>query len=78
MLKNWAGQASSNGFKVDRHPTRGSILQTVNGPFGHVAYVEKVNIDGSILISEMNWIGEYIVSSRTISASEVSSYNYIH
>ncbi|MDU9827469.1 CHAP domain-containing protein, partial [Staphylococcus aureus] len=22
--------------------------------------------------------GEYIVSSRTISASEVSSYNYIH
>ncbi|MDT3790417.1 CHAP domain-containing protein, partial [Staphylococcus aureus] len=27
---------------------------------------------------EMNWIGEYIVSSRTISASEVSSYNYIH
>ncbi|MBX8358095.1 CHAP domain-containing protein, partial [Staphylococcus aureus] len=24
------------------------------------------------------WIGEYIVSSRTISASEVSSYNYIH
>lgn len=76
--KNWEGQASSNGFKVDRHPTRGSILQTVNGPFGHVAYVEKVNIDGSILISEMNWIGEYIVSSRTISASEVSSYNYIH
>ena len=76
--KDWAGQASSNGFKVDRHPTRESILQTVNGPFGHVAYVEKVNIDGSILISEMNWIGEYIVSSRTISASEVSSYNYIH
>ncbi|MBE5666057.1 CHAP domain-containing protein [Staphylococcus sp. SS251] len=76
--KNWAGQAASNGFKVDRHPTRGSILQTVNGPFGHVAYVEKVNIDGSILISEMNWVGEYIVSSRTISASEVSSYNYIH
>ncbi|CPM38515.1 Secretory antigen [Staphylococcus aureus] len=53
-------------------------MQTVNGPFGHVAYVEKVNIDGSILISEMNWIGEYIVSSRTISASEVSSYSYIH
>ncbi|UMT80895.1 CHAP domain-containing protein [Staphylococcus roterodami] len=76
--KNWAGQAASNGFKVDRHPTRSSILQTVNGPFGHVAYVEKVNIDGSILISEMNWVGEYIVSSRTISASEVSSYNYIH
>ena len=49
--------SSSNGFKVDRHPTRGSILQTVNGPFGHVAYVEKVNIDGSILISgnELDW-----------------------
>ena len=32
------------------------------GSLGHVAYVESVNSDGSI----------------TISASEVSAYNYIH
>ncbi|WP_444544741.1 CHAP domain-containing protein [Staphylococcus marylandisciuri] len=76
--RNWAGQALASGFKVDHKPTAGSILQTVNGPYGHVAYVERVNLDGSIFISEMNWIAPYITSTRTISSSEVSSYNYIH
>ncbi len=45
-----------------------TIYKTVNGPFGHVAYVEKVNIDGSILISEMNWIGR--ISHQEPSTSE--------
>lgn len=76
--RNWAGQASSAGFKVDHSPKEGSIMQTINGPYGHVAYVERVNKDGSIFISEMNWIAPYIVSTRTISASEVGSYNFIH
>ncbi|MCG7337703.1 CHAP domain-containing protein [Staphylococcus arlettae] len=76
--RNWAGQASASGFKVDHKPEVGSILQTVNGPYGHVAYVERVNLDGSIFISEMNWIAPYITSTRTISSSEVSSYNFIH
>lgn len=76
--RNWAGQASSDGFKVDHSPKEGSIMQTTNGPYGHVAYVERVNKDGSIFISEMNWIASYIVSTRTISASEVGSYNFIH
>ncbi|MDU6093184.1 MAG: CHAP domain-containing protein, partial [Staphylococcus lugdunensis] len=76
--RNWAGQASSAGFKVDHSPKEGSIMQTTNGPYGHVAYVERVNKDGSIFISEMNWIAPYIVSTRTISASEVDSYTFIH
>lgn len=76
--KNWAGQASNTGFKVDHLSTKGSIMQTINGPYGHVAYVERVNKDGSIFISEMNWIAPYIVSTRTISSSEFGSYNFIH
>ncbi|MCM3518710.1 CHAP domain-containing protein [Staphylococcus xylosus] len=76
--RNWAGQASASGFKVDHKPAVGSILQTSEGPYGHVAYVERVNSDGSIFISEMNWVAPYITSTRTISASEVSSYNFIH
>ncbi|UQW82736.1 CHAP domain-containing protein [Staphylococcus edaphicus] len=76
--RNWAGQASASGFKVDHKPEVGAILQTGNGPYGHVAYVERVNSDGSIFISEMNWIAPYITSTRTISSSEVSAYNFIH
>ena len=43
-----------------------------------MAYVESVNSE-SITISEMNYTGgAYVTDTRTISASEVSAYNYIH
>ncbi|AMY05537.1 LysM peptidoglycan-binding domain-containing protein [Staphylococcus condimenti] len=77
--ENWADNARADGFTVNNQPSAGSILQTYEGPVGHVAYVEQVNGDGSILISEMNYNtapGE--VGYRTIPASMVSSYNYIH
>ncbi|HHU6750128.1 TPA: CHAP domain-containing protein [Staphylococcus pseudintermedius] len=76
---NWASSASAAGFTVDNNPEEGSILQTTAGPMGHVAYVESVNADGSITVSEMNYDGgPFNVSTRTISASEAGSYNYIH
>ena len=52
-------------------------MQTSQGAFGHVAYVENVN-DGSVKVSEMNYNGgPGVVSTRTISASQASAYNYI-
>ncbi|PCF89912.1 CHAP domain-containing protein [Staphylococcus intermedius] len=76
---NWASSASAAGFTVDNNPEEGSILQSNAGPMGHVAYVESVNEDGSITVSEMNYNGgPFSVSTRTISASEAASYNYIH
>ncbi len=42
-------------------------MQSTPGPYGHVAYVERVNGDGSILISEMNYTyGPYNMNYRTI------------
>ena len=64
---------------MNNTPVQGAILQTSQGSMGHVAYVESVNNDGSITISEMNYNGgPYVKDTRTISASQVSSYNYIH
>ncbi|GGI40879.1 CHAP domain-containing protein [Mammaliicoccus stepanovicii] len=74
----WASNAAADGHSVDNTPKKGSILQSSAGAFGHVAYVENVNSDGSIEVSEMNYQGEGVVSNRSISASEASSYNYIH
>lgn len=76
--KNWASQAKAAGFRVDNQPEKGAVFQTPIGVWGHVAYVERVNIDGSIFISEMNFIAPYITSTRTISAAEAKNYNYIH
>ncbi|MCD8889883.1 CHAP domain-containing protein [Staphylococcus arlettae] len=76
---NWASAAASSGYTVNNTAKAGSILQSSTGAMGHVAYVENVNSDGSVEVSEMNYgQGAGVVTSRTISASEASSYNYIH
>ncbi len=76
----WASLARASGFAVDKSPRAGDVFQTSGGwgGYGHVGYVESVNADGSILVSEMNYAGWNRVSSRTISADQVGMFNYIH
>ncbi len=76
----WAALARASGFAVDKNPQAGDVFQTSGGwgGYGHVGYVERVNEDGSILVSEMNYAGWNRVSSRTIDASQVGTLNYIH
>ncbi|KKI56318.1 CHAP domain-containing protein [Staphylococcus pasteuri] len=77
--RNWASAAQQAGYTVNNTPKAGSILQSSAGGYGHVAYVENVSSDGSVTVSEMNYNGgPFSVSTRTISASEAGSYNYIH
>lgn len=86
MLGNatqWDNQAVAAGIPLSRTPQVGAIAQwegnSGNG-FGHVAVVERVNSDGTILISESsysnvsgsNW--DFLYRTRTIRASEPSTY----
>jgi surface antigen len=78
---SWAISARAAGYRVDNVPAVGSIAQwnpyaSGHSGYGHVAYVEAVNSDGTITISEMNVRGLGVTSRRTISASSVS--NFIH
>ncbi|PNZ11979.1 CHAP domain-containing protein [Staphylococcus simiae] len=76
---NWANAAARSGYTVNNTPAAGAIMQTTQGAYGHVAYVESVNSNGSVKVSEMNYgHGAGVITSRTISASQASSYNYIH
>ena len=45
--------------------------------YGHVAIVEEVKEDGSVLISESNAMGLGVVSYRTFSASQASQLTYV-
>lgn len=76
----WASFARASGYLVNNTPTPGAVLQTASGGggYGHVAVVENVGADGSITVSEMNYVGWNIVSTRTIPAGQASLYNYIH
>lgn len=74
----WDDGALAVGYIVDHTPSVGAIMQTDAGKEGHVAFVEKVNPDGSWEISEMNVKGWNILSNRTMSAERANNYNFIH
>lgn len=76
----WASYARAAGFRVDKQPAAGAVFQNGGGwgGLGHVGVVERVEADGSVYVSEMNYAGWNVKSYRTIPASQVSSYNYIH
>ncbi|TAH33283.1 LysM peptidoglycan-binding domain-containing protein [Candidatus Saccharibacteria bacterium] len=73
----WASYARSSGYLVNNTPAVGAVMQN-GGGYGHVAFVESVGADGSVTVSEMNYAGWNVVSTRTISAGQASGYNYIH
>lgn len=66
----WYSRASALGMAVGTAPRTGAVGTTTRGSLGHVVYVESVNADGTINISEMNYQGFGVTSSRTTSASE--------
>ena len=76
---NWDNAAAADGYTIDYNPTVGSIAQTDAGYYGHVAFVERVNSDGSILVSEMNWsAAPGYMTYRTIPSYQVRNYKFIH
>lgn len=81
---NWDDAARGQGYSVSSRPSVGAIMQAnawTNNAWGmgHVAIVERINSDGSILVSEMNFgSGQGVKTFRTISSSQVSGHNFIH
>lgn len=61
----WVARAAAQGFATGSAPQVGAIGQQGM----HVVYVESVNGDGTVTISEMNYQGWGVVSQRTVPAS---------
>lgn len=81
--QDWGYTGVSRGYEVSNTPKAGTAVSFSAGvlaadpTYGHVAFVEHVNEDGSILISEMNAQGLNVVSTRTIQAEYVGMLTYI-
>ncbi len=85
---SWDDEARAAGYVVNKTPAAGTIGQIDSYPYGHVFWVESVNSDGSINVTEYNnyyatqlysgysHFGDF--GARRVGASEVWQYNYIH
>lgn len=75
----WDNNAERDGYIVNSTPATGSIYQTDEGEYGHVAYVIAVDpLDGRWTISEMNAPTLNVVSTRTFSPEAAAHYKFIH
>jgi surface antigen len=64
----WVSRAAAQGIPTGSVPRAGAVGQRGM----HVVYVERVNADGTIFISEMNREGWNVTSTRTVPASYFS------
>ena len=69
---SWVANAAAQGIATGTAARAGAIAEQP----GHVAYVESVNADGTITISEMGWnYSQGVYNTRTVSAS---GFRYIY
>lgn len=75
----WKIRAQAAGYSVGAAPAAGAVAWKVpHDYYGHVAYVESVNADGSFVIIEMNVAGWNRVSSQTVSPAQLGQYSFIY
>jgi surface antigen len=67
----WVARAAAQGIPTGSAPRAGAIGQQGM----HVVYVQRVNGDGTVTVSEMNFQGLYVISTRTVPAS---TFMYIY
>lgn len=67
----WVSRARAQGIPTGSAPQVGAIGQRGM----HVVYIERVNGDGTVFVSEMNYVGLGVVSTRTAPASD---FQYIY
>lgn len=79
---NFPANARAAGFATGYSPRAGSlaVMHSGTGPEGHVAWVEAVNGDGTLVVSQYNYnygAGWGMYSKMVLSASVFQEYVYI-
>jgi surface antigen len=86
----WDNRAAAMGMTVNKTPAVGAAVVTSQSGAGHVAFVEALNADGSIWMTEMNSHGQVSMTDSTptggwgrvdwklVPADRAVTYNYIH
>lgn len=62
----WDDRAKAMGYTVSSSPRKGAAAVSNAGTYGHVMYVEAVDSDGSIVISDYNRAGTGLYSTANL------------
>ncbi|MBI4948320.1 CHAP domain-containing protein, partial [Candidatus Berkelbacteria bacterium] len=63
--RDYLNSARSRGIPTGSTPRVGAVMVTRESYYGHIAYVSAVGAN-SFTVMEMNYVGRYIVSSRSV------------
>ncbi len=75
----WKLLAQRAGLGVGGQPTAGAIIWSPpRDYYGHVGFVDSVDADGTVHVSEMNVAGWGRVSTKTLSPEQAAGYSYIY
>ena len=74
----WFANARADGRPEGQVPVAGAIAVTWGSWVGHVAYVERVNPDGSFVVSEMNVHGVGVIDQRTLTVRSADMIGFIY
>lgn len=76
--KTWDDRAPSYGLTVSSTPREGAAAVSNSGYYGHVMYVEAVNSDGSIVVSDYNRAGTGKYDMNQLSAATAAGLRYVY
>lgn len=81
--QDWGQTGRMRGYEVSQTPKVGTAVSFAGGVlgsdsrYGHVAFLESIESDGSLLLSEMNVTGLNQVSTRLITPNQQQGLTYI-
>jgi surface antigen len=71
--KEWVAAAGRAGVPVHNSPKAGDVAVRLGGTYGHVAFVTKVNANGTFEIDEYNYVNADKYSHRTVSVGTANN-----
>jgi hypothetical protein len=69
----WAGAWAAKGWPTSSTPVVGAVASF---SYNHVAYVQSVPGDGTVVLEEYNWMGSHAYHTRTVPIGDVPLYLY--
>ena len=71
--KDWYAVAKTRGFKCSTTPSVGSVAVFAGTTYGHVAFVERIEANGDLFLSESNWSHQFF---RNVTVKKANGYAY--